>query len=70
MLSPCAGCPFKDMTHADKLEAVETGCNDMLCHESECLDGDGPDRLCAGFYAPLTTDHGPVTHTCPPPAPT
>jgi hypothetical protein len=48
---PCDTCPFKDMTRKEKhifVECEEDG--GMLCHESQCLDGNIPDRLCIGFY--------------------
>lgn len=50
---PCSGCPFKGMTLAEKKEAMEPGTGNppvMFCHESYCLDGDEPDRVCYGFY--------------------
>ncbi len=36
----------------EAIKAVEAPQGDkceMLCHESECLDGDKPDRECIGF---------------------
>jgi len=51
METPCEGCPFRDMPAMQKLEAIEgDGCGEVLCHESQCLDGDLPDRRCVGFH--------------------
>lgn len=49
--TPCPGCPFRGLSAIDALEAVERGYGpcEMLCHESGCLDGDGPDLVCKGF---------------------
>lgn len=46
----CATCPFAGMSRPEKLRAVEAGGVEMLCHESQSLDGDLPDRRCRGFH--------------------
>lgn len=47
---PCSTCPFTEMVQEEKQMFVEGDKCKMLCHESQCLDGDKPDRLCVGFY--------------------
>jgi hypothetical protein len=48
---PCEGCPFRRKLPDSLLrQAQEPGAPvEMLCHESGCLDGDGPDMACRGF---------------------
>lgn len=51
LTEPCSSCPFAGMSAAMKLAAVEgESPQEMLCHESQCLDGEQPDRRCAGFH--------------------
>ncbi len=50
----CSGCPFRDgMTGVEIAKASEGGPYSMLCHESGCLDGNGPDLRCRGFAESL-----------------
>lgn len=49
---PCARCPFKrGRTLAELQEACQgrPGEIPMLCLDSGCLDGRGPDYACRGF---------------------
>ena len=48
---PCSNCPFKHrMTFQEVEDPREPGDEvEMLCHESGCLDGDGPDLVCRGY---------------------
>jgi hypothetical protein len=51
MEQPCDTCPFAGMSEEHKRQATEPGrAVAMLCHESQSLDGERPDRACAGFY--------------------
>jgi hypothetical protein len=43
----CEGCPFRGGVPPGAREPGE-GRVPLLCHESGCLDGGGPDLVCAG----------------------